>query len=76
MLATSDLDYKVLYEQSQLELINLKHQLEQLKKMIFGSKNERFIPTDKNNPQLALDITAETVAACSLVNAQKITFTR
>lgn len=76
MLATSNLDYKALYEQGQLEIINLKNQLEQLRKMIFGSKHERFVPTDKNHPQLSLDITAEAVASCNLINAQKITYTR
>lgn len=76
MLATSDLDYKVLYEQSQLELINIKNQLEQLKKMIFGSRHERFVPTDKNNPQLSLNISADSIATCSVTGAQKITYTR
>jgi transposase len=35
-------DYKLLYEQSQATILSLTHQLEQLKKMIFGSKSERF----------------------------------
>lgn len=76
MHATSGLDYKALYEQSQLELINLKAQLDQLRKMIFGSRQERFIPADKNDPQLSLDITADTSAACSLTGAQKISYIR
>jgi cell shape-determining protein MreC len=32
-----------LYEQSQLEIAELKQQLQQLRKMIFASKQERFI---------------------------------
>jgi len=29
-------DYKALYEQSQLQIAHLRHELDQLKKMIFG----------------------------------------
>jgi transposase len=65
-------DYKTLYQQSQLEILQLKQQIDQLKKMIFSSKRERFIPTDVNDPQLSLGIEAEAVAACSVVNAKKI----
>lgn len=36
-------DYKALYEQSQLQIQSLQLQLAELKKMIFGSKGEKFI---------------------------------
>lgn len=36
-------DYKVLYEESKLVVTQLRHGLDQLKKMIFGSKQERFV---------------------------------
>jgi transposase len=39
------------------EIQYLKHELAQLKRMIFGSKSERFIPEDKN--QLSLDLGIE-----------------
>jgi transposase len=76
-------DYKALYEQSQslnqtlqLQVLQLTEQLSQLQKMIFGSKHERFIPSDVNAAQLSLDIQAEPVAACNITSAQKISYTR
>lgn len=76
MQAATTSDYKLLYEQSQLEILQLKQQLDQLKKMIFGSKQERFIPSLVNNPQLSLDIKAETTATVSVTNAKQIQYTR
>jgi len=85
MQATSDIDYKVLYEQSQAEVaalklltVELQRQLAQLQKMIFGTKHERFVPADPSSPvqQGALGLEAEAVAATSLVKAQKISYTR
>jgi transposase len=83
MQAASITDYKLRYEQAQslnqtlqLQVIQLQQQLSQLQKMIFGSKQERFIPTDTNSAQLSLDIQAEPVAACSIASAQKISYTR
>ena len=78
-------DYKVLYDQEhiksqELELRNatLAHQLAQMKKLIFGSRHERFVATDLNNPgaQLSLDLDAETVAACKITSATKVSFLR
>src|SRR5215831_12982901 len=69
-------DYKDLYEQSQLRILALEQQLQQLRKMIFGSRQERFIPTTPGDPQLLLDIPAETVAAISVSSAQKISYVR
>ena len=36
-------DYKALYEETQLVIMQLRHELDQLKKMIFGSRQERFL---------------------------------
>ena len=75
---SATLEYKQLlqlYEQSQVRIIALEQQLAQLQKMIFGSRHERFIPQSIPS-QLALDITAEEVAACSVVDAKKISYTR
>jgi len=73
---TVDMDYKALYEQSQLTIASLQQELSQLKKMIFGSKHERFIPSENNPSQLALGIEAEAVAACNIIDAKKIEYTR
>lgn len=69
-------DYKLLYEQSQLRIVALEQQLQQLQKMIFGSRQERFVPTTKNDPQLSLDISSETATAVSVTSAQKISYVR
>lgn len=68
-------DYKQMYEQSQLRITALE-QLQQLQKMIFGSRKERFVPETPNGPQLLLDIPTETVAAVSVTGAQKISYIR
>lgn len=72
---SAEVDYKTLYAQSQLRILSLEQQLAQLQKMIFGSRQERFIP-HHSPAQLALDITAEEVAGCSVVEAKKISYTR
>ena len=78
-------DYKTLYEQSQevaeqlqFTIATLTHELEQLKKMVFGSKHERFIPSDdvKNNLQLSLGLDAQTIAQCKITDATKIAYIR
>ena len=86
MEATGNLvDYKVLYDQLQLQYEELEarfadvtHQLAQMKKMIFGSRHERFVPTDANNPspQLTLVLDAETIATCKITDVKKITVIR
>ncbi len=70
------IDYKALYEESALEVTTLKHELANLKRLIFGSKNERFIPAGDNPSQLSLDMQAEAVATCCVTKAQKIEYTR
>jgi transposase len=75
MSAVADIDYKSLYEQSQLRIIALEQQLAQLQKMIFGSRHERFVPN--NDPaQLSLGITSDAVATCSVTDTQKVSYTR
>ena len=75
-------DYKILYEQQaeqnaelHYKIAALTHQLDQLKKAIFGSRHERFIPT-QNSSQLSLNIQAETIAQCSIGEAKKIEYIR
>ncbi len=83
--AITHIDYKTLYEQQvekiaelNYEIAALKHQLEQLKKMIFGSKHERFVRSDdsKANAQLALALEAETIAQCKITDATKVAYIR
>lgn len=68
-------DYKQLYESAINKVEQLQHELNQLKKMICGARQERFIPTDKN--QLSLDIPAEQSATvCNVLDARKITYVK
>lgn len=76
-------DYKVLYEtalikheETLLQMAALKHELDNLKRLIYGSKNERFIPSNSMPSQLSLDMQTEAVAQCSIVKATKIEYTR
>jgi transposase len=79
------INYKLLYEQQkatneelQYQISALTLQLEKFKKMIFGSKNERFVAADdiKSTLQLKLDLDAETVAACKITDATKVEYIR
>jgi transposase len=78
--AAEHTDYKALYERLKEEtdyaIASLKLQIEQLKKMIFGSKSERFVAVDDKaaNPQLTLDLDAETIAQFRITDAKKVTF--
>ena len=85
-------DYKFLYDQLHLQydelearfadqqdrFTDLTHQLAQMKKMIFGSRHERFVATDDNNPspQLTLDLDADTIATCKITDVKKLTVLR
>lgn len=79
--AAQDTDYKVFFEQAQtvneqlqFEMTALKHQLDQLKKMIFGSKHERFVPSNDttNSLQLTLGLEADTIAECKITDGPDI----
>ncbi|WP_217607382.1 IS66 family transposase [Chitinophaga sp. GbtcB8] len=79
---STDIDYKRLYESSQKDneqlafrLTQLQHELAQLKKLIFGSRQERFVPAANSN-QLTLGIAAENVAVCQVTAAKKVEYTR
>ena len=80
-------DYKVLYEQSvqlhaeytkklDLQITALQQELANLKRLIFGSKNERFVPAESSPSQLSLDMQTDAVAACSVTKTQKIEYIR
>ncbi len=62
-------DYKALYEKSLEENNQLKQQIEylqlqliELKKLIYGSKHERFVPQDPNLPQQGTLFNVEPIA--------------
>ena len=76
MQSTAGKDYKRLYDESQIKIVSLEQQLKQLQKMIFGSRHERYVPTDKNTAQLSLDVTSEPVATCQVTDARKISYTK
>ncbi len=75
MIGTA-VDYKVLYEGSTLEIASLRHELATLKRLIYGSKNERFVPANSSPSQLSLDIQADAPAQCNITKAQKIEYIR
>ena len=77
------IDYQQLYEQERAgneelrsSLALMKHELDQLKKMIFGSRKERFTTPEQDPSQLTLAMQAEQNESTSLSSAQKITYTR
>jgi transposase len=70
------IDYKQLYEETLVKQSALLHELEQLKKLIFGSKTEKFIPAGQNPSQLTLAIQAEQTAQQNITAIQKISYTR
>ena len=55
---TETTDYKEKYEALYLEHVNLRHELDQLKRLVFGSRHERFIPATPEE-QLSLGLNAE-----------------
>lgn len=59
-------------------IAELTHQLQQLQKMIFSSRHERFIALDDNktNLQLSLPLDADTIAQCKITDATKIEYIR
>ncbi len=75
MQATTDIDYKALYEELLLANALLKHRLDQLEKMIFGSRHERFVAPAAAT-QMSLDIQAEAVATVTLTDTKQIAYTR
>lgn len=78
----SAVDYKVLCEQKDEQIAGLNYQiaslslqLDKLKKMIFGSRQERFVP-EGTATQLCLDLQTEVIAEITLTGSQKIEYTR
>jgi len=75
--ATPDIDYKALYEEATVTIAMLKHRIDLLEKMLFGSKQERFVPTSPTTTsQLTLDLQADAIATCNVVEEKQITYTK
>lgn len=74
VILTKDEYQKLIFEnqKQQSELLYLKHELEKLKRMIFGSKSERFVPGDTNQLSLAI----ETEEQAPEVTTENISYTR
>lgn len=66
-------EYDALLNQ-QTEIIYLKHELEKLRRMIFGQKSERYIPVD--NGQLVLGLEGLDVTEKPEVKTETLTYTR
>jgi transposase len=92
MSTTENIDYKKLFEQAQAaireaksEIATLQHELAQLKKLIFGSRQERFVldpaPAGVTQGTLALSeqvvselkVTPETVIVCQPAKVEIVT---
>lgn len=61
------------YKELQAENLYLKQELAQLKRMIFGSKSERFIPTDTGQLSLEMDIPEQTQPE---IETEELSYTR
>jgi len=61
------------YKELQAENLYLKQELAQLKRMIFGSKSERFIPADTGQLSLEMDIPEQTQPE---VETEELSYTR
>ncbi len=77
------IDYKTLYEQQlqsntnlQLQLASLSHQLQELQRLIFGSKHEHFTAVNNNPQQLQLQMHSDAVGSNSTVEMEQITYLR
>lgn len=71
----ASIDYKEKYESLFIEHLNLRHELDQLKRLVFGSRHERFIPSTPQE-QLALGLAVEKTEAPSTGITQTIEYTR
>ncbi len=62
-------------EDQQLKIDSLQLQLDQLRRMIFSSKQERFVP-NSHQDQLSLGLTVENSTVASIQSVQKISYDR
>lgn len=62
--------------ENHLTITKLQHELNQLKKLVFGSRNERFQSTTPAKDQLPLDLNLPAAEVAPIVTVQKIEYTR
>jgi transposase len=74
-VAEASIDYQEKYESACIELINLRHELDQLKRFVFGSRHERFLPSTPQE-QLALGLNVEKTESSAPRGIQTIEYTR
>lgn len=71
------INYKEKYEELYMEHLHLRHELDQLKRLVFGSRHERFVPS---TPQEQLALGLEASRSCpqtiSPAPVQTIEYTR
>ncbi len=65
---------KVEYQQLLNQTVFLKHQLAELKRMLFGVKSERFVPESSDQLRLGLDIATEEIPKKQ--QTQEVSYTR
>lgn len=72
-----EVDYKKEYENLFIENTHLRHELDQLKRLIFGKRSERFLPSVPPE-QLSIDLNTQAVAVTVVAEpvVQKIEYTR
>ena len=73
-MSTEAIHYKEKYEELTIQHIQLKHELDQLKRLVFGSRHERFVPTTPQE-QLALGLDVQQVQP-PVPSVQTIEYTR
>ncbi len=71
---TENIDYKSRCSHLEFKVEELNMQLAALRRMIFGSKHERFIPSETIPGQLSLDIAAEQAAACEITSVTEVSY--
>lgn len=69
------IDYKEKYEALFIEHATLRHELDQLKRLVYGSRHERFIPATSPE-QLALGLPPVATAQLAAAPVQTIAYTR
>lgn len=81
MQKAESIDYRLLYEKQlalttelQFRINELTHQLDQFKKMIFGSKSERFIPSGPGVTQGLLFGMEKQGETCSITDTKEVTY--
>lgn len=83
MSNSTTIDYKALYEASEqknveleVKVMELAQQLQQIRKMIFGSRSERMIPSQQTTSQPLLFDIAQDGPNCSVIDTKQVSYTK